>query len=190
MAEHFSKYAVMEYVRAFNDINNHWAKADIEKLAAKHLVDGTDESNFMPEEKITRAEFVTMLYRMLKLDYKEEEIIFKDVDNKSWFYKYVMGIYKEGLVNGTDSFNFSPNDYITREQMAVIIKRVLTQDDYVYEETILDNYNDSNVLSNWAKEGVAYVIKENIMKGRSESTFDGNGLTTRAEAAVVLKRIL
>ncbi|WP_308637257.1 S-layer homology domain-containing protein [Paenibacillus silvisoli] len=65
---HFSSFAVMEYRKSFADMTGNWAADYVQKLAAKHLVNGLDEHTFGPKLAVTRADFATMAVRALGYD--------------------------------------------------------------------------------------------------------------------------
>jgi len=78
-----SIYAVVNSKKEFTDINNHWAKEDIELMTSKLIANGMTKTEFAPNEKITRAQYVSLLVRALGLTYEDKiEINFTDIDDK------------------------------------------------------------------------------------------------------------
>ena len=194
--EHLSKYAVMEHNRTFKDIENHWSREAVELMASKHIINGIDEENFMPDKKIKRAEFVALLSRLLDLKNNNQVKSFEDVSADAWYYDAVMAAYEAGIINGIDDNNFGPDSDITRQQMAAIIGRVIeySKNNKIISESanlqILDKYKDKNDMTDWAQNYLSYIIENEIMTGRQVDYFDTNGSATRAESATVIKRIL
>ncbi len=121
-----SIYSVMENSITFKDIEKHWGKEDIELLAAKKIVEGIN-GEFMPEKLITRAEFATMLVRSLGLKATKPTLNynFKDVVKNSWYEEYVSIAVEYGIVEGYNDGTFKPNKEITREEMIVMVMRVV-----------------------------------------------------------------
>src|SRR5690606_744111 len=66
--QHFSQYALMVSSKTFTDITDHWARLDIESLAAKQIVSGMSAEIFNPHGDVTRAQFAAMIARALKLE--------------------------------------------------------------------------------------------------------------------------
>nr|WP_269438165.1 S8 family serine peptidase [Phosphitispora fastidiosa] len=189
--KHFSKYAVMEYSRTFADITGHWAKADIELMAARHIADGVDETRFAPEAEITRAEFAALLVRSLGLEQLESSGRFQDIAFGEWHAGYVEAAYSAGIVAGLSDSSFAPDANITREQMAVMMARA-----YRYSagrELAVENpvsFADAAAISAWAVQGVDQTGSAGIINGMTEDTFAPGEEATRAQGIVMLKRLL
>lgn len=181
----------------FKDIANHWAKKEIEAMAAQGYVNGSGENMFSPNEKISRAEFVAILTRMAGLTAKADgKVQFSDVPANAWYRDAVDATVSSGIVNGIDQNNFAPNQPITREQMAKMIEGLMAQkglntsmsaDDI---NKVIANITDSSEISSWARIPATLMVKEQLMNGRDNGCFVPGGNTTRAEATVVLYRVL
>jgi hypothetical protein len=74
----------LENSKSFNDIQNHWAKAEIEEMASKQIINGMTEQTFQPELNITHAQFVSLLSRSLKLESSSSSAIFRDIPDNAW----------------------------------------------------------------------------------------------------------
>ncbi|MBD0383993.1 cadherin-like beta sandwich domain-containing protein [Paenibacillus sedimenti] len=189
-------YAAMIFANGFEDMVGHWAKQDIEWLARRLLVNGVSTKEFRPEGSVTRAEFTAMLIRALAIPVSDttSAVQFTDVDREAWYYKSVMAAASKGLVNGLDPGVFAPNETITREQMAVMIGRAYQilglGSTSTTDTAALDKFVDSGHIQAWAKGGVALVLKERLMQGVTDETFEPAGITTRAQAAIVIGRLL
>ncbi|WP_165859294.1 S-layer homology domain-containing protein [Desulfofundulus salinus] len=200
-ADHFSKYALMETtappaVKTFADIAGHWAQKEIEIMATKGFVAGVGDNKFAPEATVTRAEFAAILARMAGLTADPDGAKrFNDVPQNAWYCGMVGAAAKAGLVRGTGEHSFAPNEPITREQMAAMMVRLMAregQDMGIGEADaarILAGFEDAASISPWARNSVALVVREQVMKGRAQARFIPAGNTTRAEATVVLYRV-
>ncbi|WIF94035.1 S8 family peptidase [Caminicella sporogenes] len=192
--KHFSKYAVMIYNKTFEDIKNHWARDDIEYMASKHIVSGRTEIQFLPDENISRAEFITLLVKAIGLDTNKTENPFRDVSKDAWYAAFVGAAYKEGLVKGMSFEEFSPNENITREQMTVMIMKAYTKianrdyNDLIV--TTMIRFSDEDKISSWAHHAIIVANSFGIVKGRSNGIFAPKNHATRAEAVVMIKRLL
>ena len=173
-------------------MKGHWAKADVELLASKLVIKGVSDHSFAPNSPITRAEFATLLVRALGLN-EEVSTKFSDVPANSWFTGTVGAAVKAGLIEGFDETSFKPNERISREQMAVMVTRAMefAGQSAAIDLKQLDQFTDSTGLSVWSKEGsVAQAVIAGIVNGATETTFAPAAHATRAEAAVMLKRLL
>ncbi|MCR8633340.1 S-layer homology domain-containing protein [Paenibacillus radicis (ex Xue et al. 2023)] len=186
-----SIYSVVQANKTFSDLNEHWAKADIELLASKLLVNGLTEKSFAPSNPITRAEFAALLVRATGLT-EEATTKFSDVKANDWFAGAVGAAAKAGLVDGFENGTFQPGATITREQIAVMIVRAieLAGKKGNTDAQKLAAFEDSSRISAWAKDAVAGAVNAGIVNGITDKSYAPNNQATRAEAAVMLKRLL
>ncbi|WP_160398309.1 alpha-amylase family glycosyl hydrolase [Paenibacillus sp. MMS18-CY102] len=193
---HFSKYAVLTFDKTFTDISpSFWAAQDIKTMAAKHIVNGNTATTFNPNGQVTRAEFAALLVRALGLEASAEaKTPFSDVAAGAWYAPEVTAAYEAGVVSGADAAHFRPNAQVTREEMAVMIARALDKLGKLpaapADAALLSQYGDGASVSAWAKEGMLYSLQAQILRGDAASKLQPSSYTTRAEAAVVLNRLL
>jgi hypothetical protein len=192
-----SIYTVLETEKTFEDIQNHWAKEDIETLASKLIIAGKNETHFAPKDSITRAEFATLLMRGLALNENQlSKEQFKDMTGEEWFAHSVAAAVEAGIVNGYDDHTFRPNHKITRQEMAVMLSRALKVAEK--EEKIKDNdmqkllnkFYDHADIAAWAKEGVAIAANAQIVNGTDDHMFLPQDNADRAQSAKMLKNFL
>ncbi|NLY43024.1 MAG: S-layer homology domain-containing protein [Clostridiaceae bacterium] len=187
----FNKYALTYYKKTFNDLQNHeWARKYIEFMASKGIIKGTSDTTYSPQNNITRADFMVLLVRTLGLT-GEPDSNFDDVKPDKYYYKEI-GIAKQlGLTAGVGDNKFNPEENISRQDMMLMAARALakigkitlsgTRDD-------LQQFNDASMVSEYAVQGVASLIKEGIIQG-SDNKINPLGTATRAEVAVIMYRI-
>lgn len=178
----------------FKDIEKHPMKDDIVFLAERGIIEGKTVEKFDPNGDLTRAEFVTLISRVLDLKPKDEkQLPFKDVKENSWYHEAVKIAYDYKIVDGTSATTFSPNEKVTREQMAVIVMRILNEKDLTpkLKDTgkKLEMYKDSEKISSWAVVHMSYGVKYGIVEGRDETTLSPREVATRAEAAQIIKKL-
>lgn len=203
IVDHFSKYALLETVvtpevkAAFSDIAGHWAQEEIEYMAAKGYVAGVGDNRFAPESKITRAEFAAILARMAGLEPDAGAAgRFSDVPAGAWYRGAVGAVTTAGLVYGTSKSGFSPDEVITREQMAAMLARFMAKQGSAAATgdagaaELLAGFRDAAEISGWARLPVAQAVRDGLMAGRESGMFVPLGDATRAEATVVLYRVL
>ncbi|CAM4390857.1 hypothetical protein FHS16_003610 [Paenibacillus endophyticus] len=187
-----SIYAVADVSKTFRDLGKHWAKADIELLASKLIVNGVKEAIFAPDQTITRAEFSALLVRALALPGVAAPAgVFKDIKSTAWYAGAVGAAVKANLVNGFDDETFRPNEAITREQMAALVsKAIVAAGKNAPKTASLSPFADQAKISTWAKEAVGQSVEAGIVTGTDKGTFEPVANATRAQAVVMLKRLL
>ncbi|WP_173215629.1 S-layer homology domain-containing protein [Paenibacillus alba] len=191
-------YTVINANKSFVDMQAHWAQADVEKLASKGIVSGVSGDKFDPEKEITRAEFAALLIRALGL--RENSLdasgsgTFQDIRKEDWYAGIVDMAAKAGLIQGYDDGTFRPLQKVSREQMAAMVTRTLQSAGQtavtVAEDTILNAFKDHNAIDDWAREAMAITLQNGLIQGVSDTKLDPNANATRAQAAVMLNRLL
>ena len=177
----------------FADTKAHWAREYIGKLAARGVVNGMGANYYLPDDSLTRAQFLTMLSKTIYgLDTTQTAAAnFTDVPATEWFYSYVNWGFANGIVKGTDDVTFAPNSNITREQMAIMINNFASSTNLVLPESSTSvSFTDSGVISPWASESVNKIVSSGIMSGYPEGNYNPQGKATRAEAATVIYKLI
>ncbi len=191
--DHFTEYAVMANAPAttpappavkLTDIAGNWAYAGIEKLVALGAITGYPDGTFRPNNDITRAEFVTVLVKALKLAPKAGPV-FADTEG-TWAQSYISTAAADGIVRGYDATHFGPNDPINREQMAAMVVRA---DKLALVSGPLP-FTDAAQIAPWARKYVETAVKDGIIHGYPDGSFRPHGYATRAEAATVIAGLL
>jgi hypothetical protein len=195
-----SKYTVMAYRRTFADVAGHWAQREIEIMAGRFVARGVTPTTFLPNGKVTRAQFAAFLQRALGIpEEKPAQATFSDVAPDAWYYGAVEGLAKAGLVLGWQG-KFRPDDLVTREEMATMVVRGIAHDGNKVTltgqevEGLLARFTDRGSISSWAQESAAIAVKAGIVLGRavdSESpVYAPKDGAMRAEAVTMIKRLL
>jgi subtilisin family serine protease len=186
-------FAVLENSKTFTDIKSHWARAEIEHLASRLIIQGKTEDAFVPNEQVTRAQFIVLLARMLSIPTAELEGTFKDVTaSQSWSAAYIEAAYRYGITTGFADSTFRPNQVITRQEMAAMIVRALKVEkpEALSASITSGTFKDDRNLSTTFKEEIYIATKAGLLKGRADGSFDPLAKATRAETSVVLYRAL
>lgn len=186
-------FTIIENPQTFNDIESHWAKINIEKLASRNIAFGRQNRQFDPNDFITRAEFAVMITRALGITEEESSNSFKDVANE-WFAEDISTAFEAGLINGRNDGKFYPNEKIKRKDMAVMINNALKFADKEIKisdiEKVLTIFNDKSIIDEYAKESTAVCANAGIIMGRDTKNFDPDENATRAEASAIIERML
>jgi len=195
---HFAKFAVLavdaeiempsEPTSALLDIAGHWGEVYILEAVEKKLVQGYPDGTFRPDQPITRAEFLVMLVKALGLKGGEAALPFTDRDKIGpWAREAVAIAVQEGIVTGYADGTFRPDAYITRAEMAVMIARALGM---AVGAEIRTAFADDQEIPAWAKGAVEALRQQGIIQGREGNRFSPRDTATRAEAAVMLLRMM
>lgn len=173
---------------AFADIRNHWAEETITELTKAGVINGKDENTFDPEGQVTRAEFIKLLICGVEA-YDENASVninsFIDIYYGEWYDSYVTCGLVSGILDTADFYSnrFMPNESINRGLVAVWTVRALGISND--SDCIFSDIEDENV-----KKAVATANSEGIILGYEDNTFRADRFLTRAEAAVIIKRVM
>ncbi len=185
-----SQYTVMQSNKSFADVENSWAKDEINELLGKGIID--EAENFNPEEKISREEFTTWVARAYGVVDDEAESPFTDVDESSEHYEELASAYNAGIVSGGGDGSFNPDSSVTKEQMSAILANAMTQydDKQLNEEVrgVLASASDADLISDWADDDIALLIELGVIDGESGAINPKQELS-KEEAASILKKI-
>ncbi|MNJ55938.1 Endoglucanase precursor [compost metagenome] len=187
----FSKLAVLNYDKSFEDVNaSYWADDMIKKMAAKQILFGISETEFAPKKNVTRAEFVTIITRALEIESSKPNV-FKDVDPTKWYASYIAAAFEAGIVSGRTTDVFAPEETLSREEMAIMILKAYkfhTGQNAVADE--MNNFRDADTISDWAKDAVSAAAKLGFIKGRGKELFMPHEKMNRAESAHIISLFL
>jgi uncharacterized repeat protein (TIGR02543 family) len=179
----------------FMDVNpSDWFYGDVEYAVTNGLFNGTSVATFAPNEPMTRAMLVTVLYRMQSavpaIAYNNP---FTDVPDSEWYADAVKWAAGNGIVNGIGNGLFAPGVEITREQMATILYRYAQFagiDVSVGENTNILSFADAFDISEYAVPAFQWTCGAGIINGKLDGHLDPQGTATRAEAAAMLHRFM
>ncbi len=173
----------------FFDLAAHWAKTEVEHLTAAGVVEGRGNGLYEPEALVTRAEFSAILARAFTLAPIYYEGQFTDVKPFSWYSGAIAVVTKYGIAQGTGEKTFSPDLPITREEIAVMLMRAYRKTGApVKTAPVL--YTDAAEISPWALGDLAESGALGLLNGMTDGTFRPKRNATRAEAAVMIYRML
>lgn len=177
---------------AFSDLEGHWADSAVNYLAVRRLVSGTSEGVYSPDGSVTRAEFLQMLYNLSGDRAKREEPGFGDVKGQ-WFSKAVSWAVEEGIASGTSKDSFSPDQLISRQDMAVMMNNYMKAEENTVKAGTL-SFADAESISPYAREAAARMRAAELMKGTPAAggayLFQPQAAATRGEAAAILASYL
>lgn len=181
-----------EGVGGFTDVpSGAWYTEELAYALEKGFVSGTSASSFSPDANVSRAQFVTMLGRMLDVntaDYTAKK--FDDVDPSSWYGPYVSWAAEKGYVNGISVKEFDPNNNITFEQMGAILSNYIDKSGVVLTPSWnVFEYSDFGSVSTWAQSSMMLMAMYDLLPVSVDGAVRPSSSVTRAEAVVSLVRL-
>ena len=167
----------------FTDIEESEYKKEIIELYDKGFIKGVSEKEFAPARDITRAEFVTLMVRILNLNIAEYENVFADVSDDEWYAENVLTAYKSGLIEGYAG-KFRPNDGIKAEEILKILVESYEKKmgEIIFEEESFKNTSD------WAIIYAQKAMKIGLINDDKEFILNEKAL--REDAAALIYRLL
>lgn len=177
----------------FDDVKSgEWYYDAVKYMREKGFMKGTSDNEFSPGMPITRAMFVTILYRIENEPEVNIGNVFSDVGENEYYSDAVSWARENHIVSGVSDIEFAPDNKITREQIAAMIYRYAEYKGAVAKDTerISLDYADISEISDYAAEAVEYCKEKGIMQGKDNNSFAPKDNTTRAETAAVLQRFL
>ena len=175
---------------SYNDVTaGDWFTSDVIYVTLTGLMNGTGDG-FSPNNNINRAQLVTVLYRMAGEPEVTGENPFTDVPDGQWYTDAVLWAAENGVTDGTSETTFSPNDALTREQMATFLYRFA---DFETEEPIeitgdLSGYTDADLVADYAVDAMTWAVGEGVISGIGNNTLAPDNTASRAQMATVLTR--
>lgn len=178
--------------QTFSDVpKSFWGYESIERAAQLGYVNGVGGGKFEPNRQLTRAEFVTMLYRMADKPAASTEAVFTDVPQNAWYRDALNWAAEKGYVNGTGANTFSPNGKITRQEVVTILFRysgAQSGAETMFTATYDSQFTDSGAIAPWAKSAMYWAIYNGVVNGTSQTTVSPTATATRAEVAAIFVR--
>lgn len=148
---------------------------------------GYPDSTVRPQNGITRAEVATIFFRLLTDETRNANSTksnsYSDVAAGAWYNHAVSTLSAMGIVKGDSQGKFNPNAPITRAEFAAIAARF----DDKANTTAVDF---SDIASHWAKNEISAAANNGWINGYTDGTFRPNNKITRAEAMMLVNRVL
>ncbi len=195
--DHAGQFGPFLYDPDYRDAQpQHWAYDAIRTLSARMIVQGNSEGQFMPEQSLTRAELAAIAVRAFGLNQATEASSgYRDVEPGAWYASDVEAAFAAGLMLGDGNGRFRPDEPITREELSVIVNRVIELlHDNVAEETeddkALDVFEDNASVSAWAAKAMQRLIELGLLIGDDQGRLNPLEEVTRAEGAQLINRFI
>ncbi len=178
----------------FEDVEeDSWYEDDVNDAVEDGIFNGTSDNTFSPDGAVTRGMVVTVLARLDKADVENFVNIFDDVKDDAYYKESINWAGANGIVNGIGDGKFDPDAKITREAMAVIIYNYINATHKgLLQGTTNDNtkFADDTEIADWAKNAVYALKTIGLVNGKSDNNYMPKDTVTRAEAAVIIQRLV
>ncbi|MDF2669354.1 MAG: peptidase [Paenibacillus sp.] len=172
-------------VSGYIDIAGHWAQPAMEELSNKQIISGFGDYTFRPERSVTRAEAVSMLVRAFGYA-KYKAIDFTDLSPGFWAYDAISLAAQAGIIQGYPDRTMRPDQPLTRIEMAVLFANALK----ISGKQRGNHPFDDVELDHWAVPILKQMKAEGWITGYDDGGFHPDQLSTRAEFASMLTRVM
>lgn len=171
-----------------------WYYDDVVYVYEAGIMRGVSATKFAPNASLTRAEVVTVLYRVDGSPSVDGTSDFSDVPQDAFFTDAVAWAAGNGIVKGVSTQEFCPHKAITREQIAAILYRYYT--DYLENtpsSASLNGYTDQDAISGFARDAMAWAVYAGLIRGVNASNeaprLDPKATSNRAQVATLMHRL-
>ncbi len=182
-----------EQIVEYSDLKKeHWANEAVMFLSNQEppVISGYEDGAFYPDRHITRAEFVKLIINAFKFSTDAAECTYKDVSSDSWYYTYIAAAEKAGIVTGTEDGTFCPDNEISRQDMAVMLYRVLEIKLISLSAIKEPQFPDKDTVSVYAQKAVEALGAAGVINGADGGRLNPFSSATRAQAAKMIYEIL
>ena len=174
----------------YRDMNGYeWAKESVARLTELGVVSGNGDGEFCPGDNVTREQFIKMIVTAMQLEIHKTVNRFEDVTDGAWYSSYVLTGCSYGITRGISETVFGVGMPITRQDMAVITYRAAECRMYGFKDDTM-SFADEADISDYALTAVRRMAGNGIINGVGDNCFAPKNLSTRAEAAVMICRLL
>ena len=167
-----------------------WYAGDVGFVVEAGLFEGFGDGTFRPEAEMDRAMAVQVLWKLAGKPGVNRYLPFDDVSGDDWFAEAVRWAFDRGIAVG-DGEHFDPDAPITREQFATMIYRFVKAQGRGFEGlwAFQLDFTDASDVSDWAYEGMCWLVMKGIIEGMGDGTLAPQGVLTRAQTAALMHRI-
>lgn len=166
-----------------------WAEEAVLALKKMGVINGKSETEFAPNDNVTREEFVKMIVNLADVNVEHGDVVFSDVTEGEWYYTPIKAAFQKKIISGISETEFGVGKKITRQDMAVIAANVLSYLNISVSKKNLD-FADADNIADYAKDAVSKLTAKGIINGYEDNSFRPEGFATRAEAAKILYGLL
>ncbi len=184
-----------EFTQVYSDIDQkYWAANAITFLTKKGIIKGYPDGTFRPDETVTRAEFVTLLVKLLNMNTATNASLpYSDMNTNHWAYRNIKISNDAGLIKGYPDGTFKPENTVKKAEVMSIVSKISNINYDLSDKevnAVLDPYFDKKFVPKWAVLSTAKAIKEKLVTNHAFSEFVlANKNSTRSEVASMLYNV-
>lgn len=165
-----------------------WYYDAVSYVASEGLMTGTGTNTFSPDGMTSRAQIVTILWR-LSGEPSALTGAFTDVPAGQYYSTAVAWASREGIVTGVGNNRFEPNTNITREQLAVMLYRYAQDCGYsTTSRANITGYYDYARVGSYARDALSWAVGAGLITGTTTTTLSPQNTANRAQVATILMR--
>lgn len=171
----------------FSDVSSeHWAYEYIRDLEKGGIISGYSDGKFYPGNSVKREEFVKMIVLASGVYTEGQNCMYDDVREEEWYFTYIASASQSGIINGIGDGVFGIGSNITREDVAVIVNRILNKYGKDADNVAGAEFTDNGQISGYAQESVTKLSQIGILNGFADGSFKPKANLTRAEASKIM----
>lgn len=178
---------IIPVMAQYKDVSGHWASSEVDKWVSKNLIEGYPDGTFRPDDPVSRAEFVSILNKVLNL-IERSTTKMADVPGDAWYHTVISKAAAAGLLQGDDTGAFRPDHKLSRQEAAVILCRAF--DLKPRDKSAAGRFSDVDIIASWGKDSVSALVENGYVQGRGNNLFAPSDRVTRAEAIKMIGNIM
>ena len=175
----------------FRDVKRDaWYHDAVQWAADQGIMNGVSDDRFAPNDSATRAMVVTMLWRMAGEPAVNDALPYTDVPQDMWYTEAIRWAASAGAVNGTGNGSFSPDESVTREQLAAILYRYSQAQGKGFESLWVFrlDFSDASDVAEYAYEPMCWMTMHGVINGMGDGTLAPGDNATRVQIAAMFLR--
>ncbi|GIP28540.1 hypothetical protein J23TS9_36700 [Paenibacillus sp. J23TS9] len=185
--------ALISHPKTFADLEGSWAQNIVNDMASRLIIQGTDDTHFIPAKAITRGEFASAMVRALGIADNGKNSSYTDMSPANPYTGAVTQAKEFGLITGYEDGTFRPDNTITREEAMVLLNRAMKltglNTHVSNANDVLAGFADKGSIHSWAMDAIANAVQSKLMQG-ANAELQPQSSITKAETAAVLQRLL
>lgn len=173
---------------AFSDLAGHWAEKTVREWAGQGLIEGFQDGTFRPNQALSRIEYVTLVNRLFAFKGAGTKQ-FTDVAPTAWYALQVQAAAEAGYIEGYGNGTFRPEQKLSRVEAAVVLSRlvpVIGKDG----TSLLSEFKDEASIPGYGRDALEAIVEAGYISGLADGTLRPVQPMTRAEAVMMLDRVL
>ncbi|OAB47457.1 fibronectin type III domain-containing protein [Paenibacillus antarcticus] len=172
------------------DVKGHWAASTIDLFVKLGVIKGYSDGSVNPNGQLTRAEFASIISRLFDIGSSTtgQTVALNDISNH-WGKDAIKDLASLGVISGYGNGEFKPNQTISREEIVMILSRIIKLDS-LNKDASKGKFSDISSASSYAMNAIQNAAQSGIINGKNDGNFDPQGKATRAETLTILLNVL